>query len=105
MLRCLNGPHQPVRALTRAGCNGCMTALPPPLPQAGTLASPLPWRAMTAGGHTTFWHSPSGHGQASIADYVPEFANHSKGQVTLTQVLSHQGGFRDANITPEAWED
>jgi CubicO group peptidase (beta-lactamase class C family) len=44
------------------------------------------------------WHD-------AIADYVPEFAKHSKGQVTLAQVLSHQGGFPDANVTPEAWED
>ena len=41
----------------------------------------------------------------AIADYIPEFARHGKGQVTLAQVLSHQGGFPDANVTPAAWED
>ena len=41
----------------------------------------------------------------AIAEYVPEFARHNKGQVTLYQVLSHQGGFPDANVTPAAWED
>jgi CubicO group peptidase (beta-lactamase class C family) len=44
------------------------------------------------------WHDP-------IADYIPEFAKHGKGQATLAQVLSHQGGFPDANVTPRAWED
>lgn len=44
------------------------------------------------------WHDP-------IAEYIPEFARHNKGQVTLAQVLSHQGGFPDANVTPRAWED
>jgi CubicO group peptidase (beta-lactamase class C family) len=29
----------------------------------------------------------------AIADYIPEFAKHGKGHVTLAQVLSHQGGF------------
>ena len=41
----------------------------------------------------------------AIADYIPEFAKYGKGQVTLAQVLSHQGGFPDANVTPAAWED
>jgi CubicO group peptidase (beta-lactamase class C family) len=41
----------------------------------------------------------------AIADYIPEFAKHGKGQATLAQVLSHQGGFPDANVTPAAWED
>src|SRR3989442_2559895 len=41
----------------------------------------------------------------AIADYIPEFAKDGKGQVTLAQVLSHQGGFPNANATPAAWED
>jgi len=41
----------------------------------------------------------------AIADYIPDFAKYGKGQVTLAQVLSHQGGFPDANVTPAAWED
>jgi CubicO group peptidase (beta-lactamase class C family) len=49
------------------------------------------------------------HGQLrfhdTIAEVVPDFARHGKGSVTLYQVLSHQGGFPDANVTPAAWED
>ena len=41
----------------------------------------------------------------AIADYIPDFAKHGKGQVTLAQVLSHQGGFPNATATPAAWED
>ena len=41
----------------------------------------------------------------TVADYLPAFARHGKGQVTLYQLLSHQGGFPNANVTPEAWED
>ena len=41
----------------------------------------------------------------AVADYIPDFANHGKGQVTLAQVLSHQGGFPNATATPAAWED
>lgn len=41
----------------------------------------------------------------AIADYVPAFAKHNKGQVTLAQVLSHQAGFPDANVGPETWDD
>ncbi len=44
------------------------------------------------------WHD-------TIAEYVPEFARHGKGQVTLAQVLSHQGGFPNANATAAAWAD
>ena len=38
----------------------------------------------------------------AIADYIPDFARHGKAQATLAQVLSHQGGFPDANVTPAA---
>lgn len=41
----------------------------------------------------------------AIAEYVPEFARYGKEQVTLAQVLSHQGGFPNANVGSEAWED
>ena len=41
----------------------------------------------------------------AIVDYLPDFARHGKGQVTLYQVLSHQAGFPNANVSPEAWED
>jgi CubicO group peptidase (beta-lactamase class C family) len=42
-----------------------------------------------------------------IADHVPEFARHGKGDITLLQVLTHQGGFPAAGMTmpPSSWED
>ena len=40
-----------------------------------------------------------------IADHVPEFAANSKGEITLQQVLTHQGGFPNADVTSEAWTD
>src|ERR1700674_3181666 len=43
-----------------------------------------------------------------IADHVPEFARHGKGDITVLQVLTHQGGF-PSSATPRlpaaAWED
>src|SRR5260370_2405225 len=42
-----------------------------------------------------------------IADYLPDFARNGKGDITLLQVLTHQGGFPGAGMTlpPAAWED
>lgn len=40
-----------------------------------------------------------------IAAVIPEFARHGKANVTLYQVMSHQGGFPDANVSPQAWAD
>ncbi len=41
-----------------------------------------------------------------IAALVPEFARHGKGDITVLQVLTHQGGFPNAPVMPsEAWED
>jgi CubicO group peptidase (beta-lactamase class C family) len=40
-----------------------------------------------------------------VAEYLPEFARHGKGKVTLYHVLSHQAGYPGANVTPAAWED
>jgi CubicO group peptidase (beta-lactamase class C family) len=41
-----------------------------------------------------------------VAEHVPEFARHGKGDITIRQVLTHQGGFPNAPATPsEAWED
>jgi CubicO group peptidase (beta-lactamase class C family) len=34
----------------------------------------------------------------TVADYLPEFARHDKGAITLFQVITHQGGFPDAEI-------
>jgi CubicO group peptidase (beta-lactamase class C family) len=42
-----------------------------------------------------------------IADHIPEFAQHGKGDITLLQVLTHQAGFPAAGmeIPRSAWED
>lgn len=40
-----------------------------------------------------------------IADHVPEFAKHGKGEMTLWQVMTHQGGFPNATVPEEAWAD
>src|SRR5215218_5090922 len=42
-----------------------------------------------------------------ISDHVPEFACHGKRDLTLLQVLTHQGGFPSAGYTlpREAWQD
>ncbi len=42
-----------------------------------------------------------------IADHVPEFARHAKGEITLLQLLTHQAGFPSAAMPmpSAAWED
>jgi CubicO group peptidase (beta-lactamase class C family) len=42
-----------------------------------------------------------------IADHIPDFARHGKGEITLLQVLTHQGGFPAAGMEMprSAWED
>ena len=41
-----------------------------------------------------------------VSDHLPEFAQHGKKDITIAQVLTHQGGFPNAPvIVPEAWED
>ncbi|MBI2760317.1 MAG: beta-lactamase family protein [Chloroflexi bacterium] len=40
-----------------------------------------------------------------IADHVPEFARNGKDDITLFQVLTHQGGFPSAAVPREAWTD
>ena len=41
-----------------------------------------------------------------IAEHLPDFARHGKSEITLHQVLTHQGGFPNAPaMPPEAWED
>lgn len=42
-----------------------------------------------------------------IADHVPEFASHGKGEITLIQLLTHQAGFPSAAmpLSPAAWTD
>lgn len=40
-----------------------------------------------------------------ISDHVPEFASNGKGDITLFEVITHQGGFPSAEVPPEAWAD
>ena len=40
-----------------------------------------------------------------IADHMPAFAQHGKGDITLAQVLSHRAGFPSQNVTPAVWTD
>lgn len=41
-----------------------------------------------------------------VADHVPDFARHGKGDITLHQILTHQAGFPAAPVLPPAaWED
>ena len=41
----------------------------------------------------------------TIAEHVPGFEANGKGAVTLIQLLTHQGGFPNADVPREAWED
>ena len=38
-----------------------------------------------------------------IADYVPEFAKHAKGNITVLQTITHQAGFPNAVVGKDAW--
>jgi CubicO group peptidase (beta-lactamase class C family) len=40
-----------------------------------------------------------------IADHLPEFAARGKGEITLHQVMSHQGGFPSGDVSRETWTD
>ena len=40
-----------------------------------------------------------------VAEYMPAFAANGKESVTVQQVMTHQGGFPNANITRTAWAD
>ena len=40
-----------------------------------------------------------------ISDHVPEFAANGKSDITLFEVITHQGGFPSAEVPEEAWED
>jgi CubicO group peptidase (beta-lactamase class C family) len=41
----------------------------------------------------------------TIAEHVPGFEANGKGGITLIQLLTHQGGFPNADVPREAWED
>ena len=40
-----------------------------------------------------------------ISDYLPEFSRNGKGNITILQLLTHQGGFPNAEIDRAAWND
>ena len=40
-----------------------------------------------------------------VADHVPGFEANGKGDITIVQLLSHQGGFPNADVPAAAWND
>ena len=40
-----------------------------------------------------------------VADHVPGFEANGKGDISVIQLLSHQGGFPNAEVPKAAWED
>ncbi len=40
-----------------------------------------------------------------VAEHVPGFEANGKGDITIIQLLSHQGGFPNADVPKVAWED
>ena len=40
-----------------------------------------------------------------IADHLPEFAARGKADITLHQVMTHQGGYPTSDVTRETWAD
>ena len=43
--------------------------------------------------------------QDRVADFIPEFAANGKGDITIFDVITHQGGFPSAEVPEVAWED
>lgn len=40
-----------------------------------------------------------------VADHLPEFAARAKTEITLEQVMTHQGGFPSSDVTQATWTD
>jgi len=40
-----------------------------------------------------------------VADHLPEFAQRGKSEITLHQVMTHQGGFPSGDVSRETWTD
>ena len=40
-----------------------------------------------------------------VADHLPEFAARGKGDITIEQVMTHQGGFPNGDVTQATWTD
>src|SRR5262249_11472303 len=41
----------------------------------------------------------------AVAAHVPGFEKHGKGEITVIQLLTHQGGFPSADVSRAAWDD
>src|SRR5262249_43173885 len=41
----------------------------------------------------------------AVAAHVPGFEKHGKGEITVIQLLTHQGGFPSADVPSAAWDD
>src|SRR4051794_33237896 len=41
----------------------------------------------------------------NVSDHLPEFAARGKGDITLHQVMTHQGGFPSGDVSRENWAD
>jgi CubicO group peptidase (beta-lactamase class C family) len=40
-----------------------------------------------------------------VADHISDFARNGKGEITVLQLITHQGGFPNAMVPEEAWDD
>lgn len=40
-----------------------------------------------------------------VAEHLPGFEQNGKGDITIIQLLTHQGGFPNADVPKEAWDD
>ena len=40
-----------------------------------------------------------------VAEHLPGFEQNGKGDITIIQLLTHQGGFPNADVPREAWQD
>lgn len=40
-----------------------------------------------------------------LSDHVPEFARHGKRDITVLQIITHQGGFPGADVSEAGWAD
>ncbi|MGH7324207.1 MAG: serine hydrolase domain-containing protein, partial [Candidatus Rokuibacteriota bacterium] len=40
-----------------------------------------------------------------VAEHLPGFEANGKSEITIVQLLSHRGGFPNADVPKEAWED
>ena len=40
-----------------------------------------------------------------VSDHVPEFARHGKKDISILQVMTHRGGYPNADTPPAVWED